>query len=128
MREWGAEGVSGVKPTASDFTIFPTAPKCSLFLDSSQGRLRPGAGMCCVRTSVVLAKSSKGLSNSQLANISTQAGSLVGQPFLTCPLRSLGEYGQTCPYILIPCDSIAATPPPGQTLSVTHHLSFPLKN
>ena len=78
--EEGAEGVFGVKPTGSDFAQLPCC--ASLFLDLSQGRTRLGAGTLLILASVIFAKNSKWLSDSQLTNCSAQPGSPPGAGFL----------------------------------------------
>ena len=78
----------------------------------------------------VMAKNSKWLSNSQLVNFSAQPGHLQGSLSLPPSWIFGPEWWEnvvksSC-YILIPCGSMAAIPPPGKTLATTLGPPFPL--
>ena len=131
-REWGAEGVFGVKSTVSDFVICPTAMMCSTLSGSISWQATP-PGWHILHTGFSVQSWPRIPNGSVIAKWLTSVpslahlrGSLSLPPSWVFGPKWWENVVKSSCYILIPCDSVAAIPPPGKTLATTLGPPFPL--
>lgn len=118
-REWGAEGVFGVKSTVSDFVICPTAMMCFTVSGSVSWHVTP-LDWHILHTGFSVQSLPRIPNGSVIANWLTSVpslthlwGSLSLLPFWVFGPGLWENVVKSSYYIFIPCNSIAAIPLPG---------------